>query len=234
MVWVLFLALMGATGAGAWQIYMMQESLKTTQIELRQARESLGKMTGELSATGVSISQSDSTFRSELKTVDHEIRKLWDVSNKRNREWITNNKENIEKNSKKLEYAASSAEKAIELAESGKKLAEQGNNNAEKMQDKLTELQQLIKAVTAEQLVANSDLTASMETLKVELERLGALTEEQKRIESEMSNHVAKQAELTKSFNAYRSQTNRRLQQLENSVRDLSKADQSQGLSTIQ
>ena len=234
MVWILFLALAGATGAGAWQIYSLQESLKSTQTELKLTRETLGKVTGDLSATGASISQNDTSFRSELKTVDHEIRKLWDVSNKRNRGWIDDNKENIEKNSKKLEYAASSAEKAIELAESGKKLAEQGGKNVSAMQSKLSEVEQLLKAITTEQLVSNSDMTANLDTLKLEIERLGGMTEEQKRIESQIGDYVTRQGELNKSFNSYRSQTNRRLQQLENSVRDLSKSEQSKGLSTVQ
>ena len=234
MVWVVFLALVGVAGAGGWQMYNIQQSLIATQTELKQTKKTLNKVTGDVSAAGASMSQSDSTFRTGLKTVDHEIRKLWDVSNKRNRSWIDDNKESIEKNSKKLEYAASSAEKAIELAESGKKLAEQGSKNADKMQAKLSEVEQLLKAVTTEQLVANSDLTANLDALKQEIERLGVVTKEQKRIESRMGDYLAKQGELNKSFDAYRSQTNRRLQQLENSVRDLAKSGQPQGLSTVQ
>lgn len=215
-------------------MYVLQESLKSTQTELQQARISLGKVTGDVSATGVTLSQSDSTFRSELKTVNHEIRKLWDVSNKRNRGWINDNKEAIEKNSKKLEYAASSAEKAIELAESGNKLAEEGSKAAGKMQAKLKEVEQLLKAVTTEQLVSNSDVTASLGTLKEEIKRLDGLTEDVKQLEARMADYMAQQGELNKSFTSYRSQTNRRLQQLENSLRDLTNASEPLGLSTVQ
>lgn len=234
MIWILLLVLAGAMGVGVWQMMIMQASLKTTQAELQQARSSLDKVTGDVSATGANLSQSDSSFRSELKTVDHEIRKLWDVSNKRNRGWINDNRENIEKNSKKLEYTANSAEKAIELAESGQALAEKAGKNTDKMQAKLSEVEQLLKAVTTEQLVSNTDLTANMDTLKQELGRLAELTEEQKRIETRMGEYVTQQEALNKSFNTYRSQTNRRLQQMENSLRDLANAGQPKGLSTVQ
>ncbi len=229
MMWVFFLILIIVTGAGAWQMYKLQQTLMATQSELLQTKSSLNKVTGDVSAAGATISQSDSTFRSELKTVDSEIRKLWDVSNKRNRRWINDNKANIVNNAKKLDSISVDATKAMDLAQ-------QGRDNTTKIQSRLAEVEQLIKAVTTEHLVANTDLAANMEKLHQEMDRLEGLFAEQQRIESIISDYVTRQQTLNNSFSSFRTQTNQRIQQLENSVRDLAKfnAPQTQELSSIQ
>ena len=223
---MLLLALMGTAGIGAWQMHSMQQSLLATQGDLKVAREALTQVTGELSETGESISQSDSTFRSQLKTMDHEIRKLWDVSNKRNRGWINENKVSIEKLDKQLGATTRSADKAATLAEKNKK-------NTDQAQAKLSEMEKLLKTMTAEQLVSNTDMTASLEALKGQVSQLSALTKDREQQDAQLSDYMAKQAELDKSFQSYRSQANRRLQQLENTLRDMTRSGEP-GLSVQQ
>ena len=98
---VLFVLLAGVTAGGYWQVTELHKALKETRQELQATRDQLGLVTGQVSQTGESINQSDSIFRSELKEVNSEIRKLWDVANKRNRQWINDNKDKIDQGAKK-------------------------------------------------------------------------------------------------------------------------------------
>ena len=182
--------------------------MKTTQ-------NTLNKITGDISAADANISQNDSAFRSELKVVNSEIRKLWDVSNKRNRAWINENKESVEAGNKKLESVRSRAERANRLADASKKTAEQ-------MQVKLNELNQLIKAVTTEQLVSSSDMTSNLSALKADVKKIRQLLVEQEKLQQQ----IKAQADLQKSFSSFRSQTNQRILQLENTVRSLANPEE--------
>ena len=210
MVWVLFIVLVAVSGAGAWQLYELQQALHQTRAELSASRNKLNKVTGDISATDANISQNDSVFRSELKVVNSEIRKLWDVSNKRNREWINDNKTAIEAGNKKLEGVSNRAERANRLTDAGKKTADQ-------MQARINELNQLVKAVTTEQLVSNTDMTSSLAALKTDVDKIRKLMAEQQKLQQQ----IQAQADLQKSFNSFRSQTNQRITQLENTVRSL-------------
>ena len=215
MMWILCIVLFAAAGVGGWQFYLLQQSLVNTQAELKATQNKLNKITGDVSAADANISQSDSVFRSELKVVNSEIRKLWDVSNKRNREWIEENKESIDAGNKKLGSVSSRAERANRLVDAGKKTADQ-------MQAKINELNQLIKAVTTEQLVSNSDMTSNLSSLKTDVNKIRQLLAEQEKLQKQ----VQAQADLQKSFNNFRTQTNQRILQLENSVRSLANPEE--------
>ena len=215
MVWILFIVLVAVSGVGGWQFYEFQQAFIETRAELKATQNKLNRITGDISATDASVSQTDSVFRSELKVVNAEIRKLWDVSNKRNRDWINENKAGIEAGSKKLDSVSSRTERANRLVDAGKKTTDQ-------MQGKLNELNQLIKAVTTEQLVSNSDMTSSLASLKADVNKLQQLLAEQEKLQQQIQN----QADLQKSFNSFRTQINQRILQLENTVRSLANPEE--------
>ncbi|WP_419835713.1 hypothetical protein [Endozoicomonas atrinae] len=204
---VLFVLLAGVTAGGYWQVTELQKVLKDTRQELQATRDQLGLVTGQVSQTGETINQSDSIFRSELKVVNSEIRKLWDVSNKRNRQWINENKEKIEQGAKKVDLA-------VKQSDAAKKSSEQAAS-------KLNELDQMIKAVTTEQLVANSDMTSHVEALKAEVDGLKNTLSAQQTIEQQMQASAQTQEELSKKLSSFQSQVSLRIQQLENTMRDL-------------
>ena len=204
---VLFVLLVGVTAGGYWQVTELEEAIKDTRQELQATRNQLGLVTGQISQTGETINQSGSIFRSELKVVNSEIRKLWDVSNKRNRRWINENKEKIEQSAKKVDLAvkhSDAAKKSSELAVS-----------------KLNELNQMIKAVATEQLVANSDVTTHVESLRADIDGLKNTLSTQQTIEQQIQTSARTQEELSKKLSSFQSQVSLRLQQLENTMRNL-------------
>lgn len=204
---ILFVLLASVAAGGYWQVTELQKTLTDTRQELQQTRDQLGLVTGKVSETGETINQSDSIFRSELKVVNSEIRKLWDVSNKRNREWINENKEKIEQGAKKVDFA-------VKQADAAKKSSEQ-------VVSKLSEMDQMIKAITTEQLVANSDMTAHVESLKAEIDGLRSSLSAQQTVEQKIQASTQSQEELSKKLSAFQGQVSLRLQQLENTMRDL-------------
>ncbi len=211
----LFLLLVGVAAGGYWQLTQLQQALKETRQELLQTRDHLSQVTGQVSKTGENITASDSNLRSQLKEVNSEIRKLWDVSNKRNRQWITENKDKITENAKRMNSA-------VQQLETVKKSAKQRQSQLEK---ELTETAQTLKAISAEQLVTNSEMTARVEALSGDMDGLktatSAAVQEVQRVTQQMQGVVQTQDELSKKFSAYQRQVSIRLQQLENTLREL-------------
>ncbi|USE34987.1 hypothetical protein [Endozoicomonas sp. SCSIO W0465] len=204
---VLFVLLAGISAGGYWQVTELQKELKDTRQELQATRDQLGLVTGQVSQTGETINQSDSIFRSELKVVNSEIRKLWDVSNKRNRQWINENKEKIEQGAKTVDLA-------VKQSDAAKRSSEQAVS-------KLDELDQMMKAITTEQLVANSGMINRVEALKAEVDGLKNTLSTQQSVQQQIKSSAQTQEELSKKLSAFQSQVSLRLQQLENTMRDL-------------
>ena len=92
---------------------------------------------------------------------------------------------------------------------------------SEQAVSKLNELDQVIKAVTTEQLVANSDMVSRVEALKAEIDGLKSALSAQQSAEQQIKASAQTQDELSKKLGAFQSQVSLRLQQLENTLRDL-------------
>lgn len=99
---VLLVLLIAAVAAGGWgwfsqkqKIDQMSETLKEADYWARQSKLALARFEGQLSETGESLQEKDSSLsdlRKQVKTADSEIRKLWAVANERNKEAINANK----------------------------------------------------------------------------------------------------------------------------------------------
>ena len=199
---VLFVLLSVVAGAGYWHASEVHKTLADTRRALEDTRTQLSQITGQVSQTGETITQSDSTFRSELKTVNSEIRKLWDVTNKRNRQWITDNKESVEKLQKQVDDVA--------------KQARDGKTSASQAITKLSEIDQVVKALAAEQLAASLFMTSNVDGLKAEI---ASLKKQARELQLQASN--GSQEELGQKLSSFQSQVFQRLLQVENTVREL-------------
>lgn len=76
------------------QVSTMQARLDN---QFGQSSEELEKIASQLLATDESLNQSSGKVAETLALHGDEIRKLWDVSNKRNKEWIQKNQADIDK-----------------------------------------------------------------------------------------------------------------------------------------
>ena len=71
--------------------------LKQQENMLSQAAARIQLLEDELTATGRNLSQSGNSLTKRIEVSEHEIRKLWDLSNKRNRVDISENQAALEK-----------------------------------------------------------------------------------------------------------------------------------------
>ncbi len=93
---LLVLLAVAVAGAG-WFIFTQQEQLQKSQSQLADAASRIQALEERLRMTDEWLTESDADTDEQLTFWKSEIRKLWDVSNKRNRGWIETNRANIGK-----------------------------------------------------------------------------------------------------------------------------------------
>lgn len=86
---VFVIALMAVImGIGGYALYEAKQLMAAGQRNIED-------LDARLAATGTDVSKTLQTMQEQLKTNGDEIRKLWDVSNKRNKGWIKANEKEI-------------------------------------------------------------------------------------------------------------------------------------------
>jgi chromosome segregation ATPase len=204
--WLLvLLCLLAVAALGGWT-YLLNEQLQSSRLQLMAASDRLQKLEGRLSVTDESASQSSVALQVKIKEMDGEIRKLWD---------------NVWKRAKQ------------DLAQHGKDIASLQaalKTQAEFDQQIKTELSETALAVEVieEQLEASTQLAAQLSTVQEQLAaRQQALTDIQDTADSlsatndDLKKRVAGTEEWVDSFNGYRTQMNRKLLDLQGSIKAL-------------
>ncbi len=96
---VLGLAVIALMGAG-WMIFEQRERLLESENTIADADQRIRLLEDRLQMTDASISESESDTNQQIGFWEDEIRKLWDLTNKRNRKWIEDNRSAIARNTK--------------------------------------------------------------------------------------------------------------------------------------
>ena len=86
-----------ALAAAGWFIFQQQQQLQQTSETLADARARIGQLENRLRLTDETLSDTESQTGEQLDYWESEIRKLWDIGNKRNRGWIETNRANVGK-----------------------------------------------------------------------------------------------------------------------------------------
>jgi len=85
-------------GIGGYTLFEVQKKLERANILLAKGQENVIELERRLNATGTDVSKTLVSIDSQLKVNADEIRKLWDVTNKRNKKWIQDNQAAIKNN----------------------------------------------------------------------------------------------------------------------------------------
>ena len=91
LVSVALVAALVAVAGGAYFLVTQHEELRTTKSTLEQASRRIAALEERLRLTDESLSASEEGTTEQINFWESEIRKLWDVSNKRNKNWIEDN-----------------------------------------------------------------------------------------------------------------------------------------------
>ena len=194
---VVVLLLIGVGGFGFKKLY---ESLQSQAMELQKVNLVLHAMEEVVAETGMVLDQTGSEARLELKEVNSEIRKLWDVSNKRNRRWIEANQEALVK----LEKRVSSDFQVITDA----------TVELKKIKSMTTEHQELAKQMRGVSIELVGE-AAKMDGIQKQTDQFDKRID---KIEDKMKEYQ----EAIESVDNFRVQMNRKIQQLEQMMRKLS------------
>ncbi len=222
---VLSVALLALAAGGYLQLKAVQDDLNLARQQLEQTTARLTVVSGTVSQTGESLSRSDSQVKDELKAINFEIRKLWDLSNKRNRSNIASQGKRLDSVEKDSKVVAGLVDKNRVQLSSFQKNADATQKDLTALQKELAVLQKELRSVNAEITTGSAINQEQLESLSARINRLDSTLK--KVIEDDgglvhlVETRLKESADAAKAYDAHRQQINRRLLQLENSVRSL-------------
>ena len=205
-LWLVIALLAVGSAAGGWYLWStidtLNQRLDASVQSLNQAEKALADIRRSVSTRSDSQAQSEGTMTADIELLDSEVRKLWDLANKRN-------KVNIAKLDKKMETVEQG------LASLGKTLTSTGaevktlSGDQAQLSKKLTEIQEstitLRKVVTQHQSKLNQAEEMASNT--------GSLDDRITDLELAM-----------KAINSHRLDTNTKLQEITKDIWDLEAA----------
>ncbi|MTI14507.1 coiled-coil domain-containing protein [Sansalvadorimonas verongulae] len=221
---ILSVAFLALAAGGYMQMQALQTELRDAQAQLKVTTSLLNDVSGAVSQTGETLSKSDNKVQDELKAVNFEIRKLWDLSNRRNRP-------NIETQTKRVDALSASVAKSGEELENSVNKIDKNTKELAEAEKRLAALRKEMQAVSAD-VVAGSTITREqVSDLQSTVDGLSAtvktVTSTSEGLNADIKNQVKDYGEKIKAIDAHRQQVNRRLLQLENSVRSLQSGSRS-------
>ena len=98
---IMVLLIAGLVLAG-WFIANQQQMLKDEQARVSDANSRIERLEARLIATDSALSQGGADTQEKIGFWESEIRKLWAISNERNKKWIKDNEANVGKITKTL------------------------------------------------------------------------------------------------------------------------------------
>ncbi|NKC00999.1 MAG: hypothetical protein GKR90_21235 [Pseudomonadales bacterium] len=182
---------------GGWFIANQQQMLQAEQARVTQASDRIKKLEDRLIATDSALSQGGQDTQEKIGFWESEIRKLWNVSNERNRKWIKDNERNVDKLNKTLN--------GIEASNRDLKASvgrhESAFDRQQALVDQLTSLELQMQQIVRGQ----RDL----------VDKVNAATQSVSSMRSSIAGKVDDNSEAIQSMDAFRVAINSRLADLE-------------------
>jgi chromosome segregation ATPase len=153
----LLLALMIAGfGIGGWFVFNQQQELLASERERAGTEERLRHLEARLRATDETMTESGEDTDEQLSFWETEIRKVWDVANKRNKKWIQDNQAAITRHQSSLNSVeASLADLRSAVSRNDAKLQQQGE-----IVERLADVQEQVRTLIRQ----HRDLVDSVNT----------------------------------------------------------------------
>lgn len=195
---------------------------------LTQSSERLGDLKSRLSATGQSSQALKNALAAQNKRLDEQseqIRKLWDVSNKRNKGWIQENQQAVKAlrgDVNDLQVAMAGIRKAAETASEA---AQQARSQVANLDQRLASATKAFNDSSSQQRTQINQMQTQLDIIVDTLDRLRKQSEARKAALDELKRNAGDSADIArrlddieaaiKAFDKYRLQVNRRLDQLQ-------------------
>ena len=201
---LVLILLLAAVGFLYYQLYLERQNIRTSEERLTQTLEELDQLGSQVNVRDQALSETGGDVNKRLTELDSEVRKLWAISNKKNKTDISSNKKAMAENEKTVSWLS----KKLKVVE---KQVKGGAKSQEKVEGQL-------KSIT-KRLVSLNSLEKKTVQLAAKVARLSAIdskadvTALQGRIE-ELELSIA-------AIDAHRAQVNRNLDKIRQELRGL-------------
>ena len=193
---VLVILLLLVVAAGGWYGWQQHQQLTSLQDSFDQLNDRLASTDDSLSKSGDALLLKIKEQNETLEKHWSEIRKLWGVSNDRNKKKIEKNQKDVAVHSNrlaKLDKATAGLDTVVKQSElNGKQIA----------------------SINSTLLSANIDMEALQQQLQETVQQLNAMESSLKNWQGEVNGRLTQTDEAIDSIDAYRRQINQQLLQL--------------------
>ena len=199
-LWMVLLLVIACSAGGGWYLWdkveRLQLSLKSSTENLAGAEQTLSKLQTSLENRDNTLSKSGDQMVEDIKLLDTEVRKLWDLSNKKNRPEIAE----LTKQVKTLKSDLKSSSSTV--------------SGLSKKISSTEEQQAALKKQLVEMQESSATLAKSSDTLKKELQQMKSILGNA----SDFDDRITSLEVAIKAIDAHRSQINGRLEKLDKEV----------------
>jgi len=214
LVWFMFVLLLIVIGACAWlgqQVMQLQQQQAASSNALQLERSRVESISAQVYETGSNFVETGNDLESKFKFFDSEIRKLWDVSNKRNRSAIEANKTQLTKTAK-FTKSAQTKLKTLETKQTATSKA----------------TIKLSKQLLSENTALRATVEAQNEQLLIMEGKLELLQQRLKNVPNDLAVRVRNNEEAVQAIDASRQQLFKRIAQLQQQLDSLQRPAQPQ------
>ncbi|NJN51480.1 MAG: hypothetical protein HC809_06575 [Gammaproteobacteria bacterium] len=201
---VLMAILVAGLMVAGWFIATQHQALAAAQQLLGQSEKRIAVLEERLQVTDAVMSESDKEVTDTLGKWQDEVRKLWDVTNKRNKGWIQENQAKIKAHDANL----AAIDKSLKdlKADSDRFDAALGQQTA--LIDQLAAIELQVRQQANQQRALTDQLNATRQSVAG--------------LETNMTRRVTENEKAVQAIDAYRLQLNSRLVELQTRVDNLS------------
>ena len=195
--------LLGLAAAG-WFLFVQQEELGEERGRLDQANQRLMVLEERLSATDNAMMQEGQDTKEQIGFWQDEIRKLWAVSNERNKKWIKDNERSINKITASIDGVVASTRNIQAAVDRHESAFEQQQGIIDQLASLELQLQQIVRS--------QRDLVDKVNKVNASFSQ----------IRGDLSGKVKDNVEAIESIDAYRVTLNTKIRELELRLNQLS------------
>ena len=166
---ILLTLMIAGFGVGGWFVFNQQQELLASERQRAETEQRVEHLEARLRATDETMTEAGEDTNEQLTFWESEIRKVWDIANKRNKKWIQDNQAAVTRHQSALNSVESSlADLRSAVSRNDTKLQQQGE-----IIDRLANLQQQVRTLVRQQ----RDLVDSVNTSRQVVANLKASLE---------------------------------------------------------
>ncbi|MBV1904579.1 MAG: hypothetical protein KUG75_00765 [Pseudomonadales bacterium] len=192
---VLFVLIAGVMGAG-WFITVQAEQLSELLSRIEEDSRRLARLEDRSTRTDDVMAESGKDTGQKLERWEDEIRKLWDVTNKRNKKWIVDNQTVLKKNAATL----ASINTSLQTLKGDVSRHDSAIGLQQKIQDSLTSVDLRVRQLVSQQRDMVDQANATRQIVA--------------KLEAGLALRVKENEKAIEAIDAYRLQLNSRMSAL--------------------